>query len=243
VIASSAFFVLDAILDWPVTLYDGSWSQWGQMAAVEYSTPSGTVKAALNSDSPWRTDVPSRSEVISYNYPDTSAGIVVYTSASTTVLGLNDLTTSGTFTGTAGRFFRIQIDSVGATDTFRWTKNYTSQTIVWDASNVAITGIAQPLTEGLSVTFAAATGHTLNDRWEFNTRQAVELLALDGSLCSSSLSLNGTVTFNPSGCIPLPPNSYAGTANEIEEADSAYFGAGGGSGGGGGGGGPIAPGY
>jgi hypothetical protein len=94
------------------------------------------------------------------------------------------------------------------------------------------------------VSFASTTGHTLNDRWDFITQRPVEVLALDGSICSSRLNLNGTLTFNPSGCTPLLPNSYAATANEIEEDDAVYFGTGGGSsGGGGGGGGPIAPGY
>jgi hypothetical protein len=239
VIASSAFFVLDGILDWPVSLYDGSWSQWGQMAAVEYSTPSGTVKAALNSDSPWRTDVPSRSELVVYTY-DTTPGPVFYTSATGTVLNLNDMTASGVFTGTTNSSFRVQIDSVGTPDTFSWSGDGTT---AWVAQNIPITPGDIALGGGMLVSFASTTGHTLSDRWDFITRRPVELLALDGSICSSSLSLNGTITYNPPGCTPLPPNSYAGTANEIEAADSVYFGVGGGSGGGGGGGGPIAPGY
>jgi len=242
VIASSAFFVLDAILDWPVSLYDGSWSQWGQMAAVEYSTPSGTIKAALNSDSPWRTDVPSRSELVVYSH-DTTPGPVFYTSATGTVLGLDDMTSSGTFTGTANRSFRVQIDGVGTPDTFSWTTSSGTTTIVWNATGAPITSGDIVLGEGMLVSFASTTGHTLNDRWDFITRRPVEVLALDGSICSSSLSLSGAITLNPPGCTPLLPNSYAGTANEIEAADSVYFGAGGGSGGGGGGGGPIAPGY
>ncbi|MGE5174226.1 MAG: hypothetical protein ACM3MD_10410, partial [Betaproteobacteria bacterium] len=80
------------------------------------------------------------------------------------------------------------------------------------------------------------------DSWDFITKRAVERLALDGSICSSSTSVAGVTTYNPAGCTPLLPNSYA-TGNEIEDADSAYFGTGGGTGGGGGGGGPIAPGY
>lgn len=61
VIASALFFVLDGILDWPASNYDASWSQWGQMAG----DPSGGQQIAENS--PWRTDIPSRSEVIVYN--------------------------------------------------------------------------------------------------------------------------------------------------------------------------------
>ena len=229
-IASSAFFVLDAILDWPVSLYDGSWSQWGQLSA----NPANGGQ--LKSDSPLRTDVPSRSELVVYNY-DTTPGPVFFTGT-----GLNDMTAGGTFTGTANRNFRVQIDSVGAIDTFSWTKSSATTTIVWDATLVPISAGSTTIgTEGMTITFGALTGHTLNDRWDFITRRPVELLSLDGSICSSSLSLTGVTTFSPTGCIPLSPNSYA-SGNEIEDVDAAYFGVGGGTGGGGGGS-PIAPGY
>jgi hypothetical protein len=230
VIASSAFFVLDAILDWPVTLYDASWSQWGQLSA------NSSNGGKLNPDSPFRTDVPSRSELVVYNY-DSSPGPVFFTGT-----GLDDLTASGTFTGTTNRNFRIQIDGVGTPDTFRWTKSSATTTIVWDGSAIPISAGTTTLTEGMSITFAATTGHTLNDRWDFITKRAVELLALDGSICSSSISLTGAITYSPAGCTPLLPNSYA-TGNEVEDADAAYFGPGGGSSGSGVGGSPIAPGY
>jgi hypothetical protein len=226
VIASSAFFVLDAILDWPVSLYDGSWSQWGQMAAG----PGGM----LNPDSPWRTDVPSRSELFVYNY-DTTPGPVFYTSATGTILNLNDMTSSGTFTGTANRTFTITIDGEGTPNTFTLVSSSTTTSVPITPGDIAVG-------EGMFVSFASTTGHTLGDRWDFITRRPVEALALDGSICSSRLNLDGTTTFS-SACTPLLPNSYSGTANQIEEEDSVYFGAGGGSGGGGGGGGPIAPGY
>ncbi len=236
-IASSAFFVLDAILGWPVANYDGSWSQWGQMSA---NSANG---GKLNPDSPFQTDVPSRSELVVYNYNVGADPII--SSVTFTGTGLNDLSTGGTFTGPIDRKFRIQIDGVAAPDTFRWTKDSGASPLVWDASTVSITGAAQTLTDGITITFGATTGHILNDRWDFSVptnRRAVESLALDGSVCSSRFNLDGTTTYSPTGCVPLLPNSYA-TGNEIEDADSAYFGTGGGTGGGGGGGGPIAPGY
>jgi hypothetical protein len=233
VIASSAFFVLDAILDWPVSMYDGSWSQWGQMAAG----PGGM----LTPDSPWRTDVPSRSELFVYNY-DTTPGPVFYTSATGTILNLNDMTAGGAHSGTANRFFRVQIDSSNAPDTFSWWLSSSATNTVWNEQAVPITAGTYTIGEGMTVTFATTTGHTVGDRWDFITRRPTEALALDGSICSSRLNLDGTTTFS-STCTPLLPNSYAATANQIEEEDSVYFGAGGGSGGGGGGGGPIAPGY
>ena len=59
-IASSAFFVLDGILGWPVANYDGSWSQWGQMSA---SSGNG---GQLSPTSPWITD--TLSEIVTYNF-------------------------------------------------------------------------------------------------------------------------------------------------------------------------------
>jgi 3-mercaptopyruvate sulfurtransferase SseA len=61
---SVLFLALDAELNWPVKLYDGGWSQWGQMAGN-----SPEIGGMLQEDSPWRTDSASRSESISYNRP------------------------------------------------------------------------------------------------------------------------------------------------------------------------------
>lgn len=63
VIAGVPFFVLDAILGWPVVNYDGSWSQWGQLST------DATKGGRLAAGSPWRTDVASLSEVVTYNHP------------------------------------------------------------------------------------------------------------------------------------------------------------------------------
>jgi thiosulfate/3-mercaptopyruvate sulfurtransferase len=117
VIASLSFFVLDAILDWPVEDYDGSWSQWGQLSA---DSANGGMLAA---DSPWRTDIPALSEVVVYNH----------------------------------------------------------------------------------------------------ATKAVEELALDGSVCSSTLSTTNVITYS-SSCTPSAPDSYATSGNQVEEADAAYMG-------------------
>ena len=59
---SVLFLALDAELNRPVKLYDGGWSQWGQMAGN-----SPAKGGPLQEDSPWRTDSTTRSESISYN--------------------------------------------------------------------------------------------------------------------------------------------------------------------------------
>lgn len=54
----------------------------------------------------------------------------------------------------------MEIDSAGATDTFKWRKDTEDY-----ATGVAITGDDQTLMEGISVNFAVVTGHTGGDYW------------------------------------------------------------------------------
>ena len=78
--------------------------------------------------------------------------------------GLDDMTTGGTFTGSAVTNYRVRIDGTGTPDTFEWSNDNGSS---WEATDVAITGAAQTLEAGVTVTFAATTGHTLNNYWNF----------------------------------------------------------------------------
>jgi len=75
--------------------------------------------------------------------------------------GLDDATSSGTYTGSTVGFFEVIIDGTGTPDTFKWRKNEGSWT-----ETVAITGSAQQLgSDGVYITFAATTGHTADDKW------------------------------------------------------------------------------
>lgn len=82
--------------------------------------------------------------------------------------GLNDLNRTGTWVDTVNPgcsgVHNIEIDGTGAPDTFKWQLNGGSWT-----TGVAITGAAQLLSNGIYVTFAATTGHTLADKWETST--------------------------------------------------------------------------
>jgi 3-mercaptopyruvate sulfurtransferase SseA len=60
IISSGMFVALDAFLGWPVANYDGSWSQWGQLAGVVNG-------GYLDDNSPWRTDTPERTEELTLN--------------------------------------------------------------------------------------------------------------------------------------------------------------------------------
>lgn len=68
---------------------------------------------------------------------------------------------AGSYTALEDRRYLVEIDSVGATDTFRWSDDGGTS---W-TSLVAITGVAQALSDGVTVTFGSTTGHALTDNW------------------------------------------------------------------------------
>jgi hypothetical protein len=74
--------------------------------------------------------------------------------------GLNDATWGTGYNAAATAYFEVVIDTVGTPDKFKWRKNGGSWT-----TTVSITGSAQTLSDGQTITFAATTGHTLNDQW------------------------------------------------------------------------------
>jgi hypothetical protein len=76
-------------------------------------------------------------------------------------VGPNDLVWSGKFTGDA---WVVTIATAGSPDHFTWTKNSGAASV-----STAITGLPQLLSDGVYVTFAAVTGHTLADAWTRHT--------------------------------------------------------------------------
>lgn len=72
--------------------------------------------------------------------------------------GLNDVTFGGAYTGTDAVSFTVVVQTTGTPDTFKWKKNDGAYT-----TGVAMTGAAQALSDGVTVTWAATTGHTAGD--------------------------------------------------------------------------------
>lgn len=64
-IASTGFFVMDAIMGLDVMTYDGSWSQWGKMSANE--DKGGELASGDEDYSDWRTDTSEYMSIINYN--------------------------------------------------------------------------------------------------------------------------------------------------------------------------------
>ncbi len=88
--------------------------------------------------------------------------------------GLDDLTTGGTYTDgdeEATTSYMVEIDGEGTPDTFKWSDDGGT---TWDAETVSITGAAQTLNNGVEITFAATTGHTTGEKWEFEGKQATD---------------------------------------------------------------------
>jgi hypothetical protein len=105
--------------------------------------------------------------------------------------GLDDLTHSGNFNGGEDRVYLVQIDGTGTPDTFEWSNDGGS---IWQATGVAITGSAQLLEDDVYVTFAATTGHTNGDGWQWDADTwAIEIEGLtSGSNSYGSGAIVGT---------------------------------------------------
>ena len=74
--------------------------------------------------------------------------------------GLEDMSVGEAYTGADVTTYVVRIDSTGTPDTFKWMRTGES----WH-NGIAITGAAQTLDRGFTITFAATTSHTLNDQW------------------------------------------------------------------------------
>jgi len=99
--------------------------------------------------------------------------------------GLDDLTQSGTYTGSDNNVYEVMIDSISASpDTFKWRKGDGSWTtgVACSTSNVL-------LGEGVSIKFGAIDGHTLNDSWLIYVR--------DGSFIVDTIAIPVDASSNP----------------------------------------------
>ena len=118
----------------------------------------------------------------------TPDGIYDIESASAcTNVGLNDLSTSGTYLLTETRRYRIEVDSTGATDTYKWSSD---DGTTWTEETVDMESGAVELEYGVYITFSAQTGHTSGDFWYFwatdSIWDATTTKAIDAMNCAAS---------------------------------------------------------
>lgn len=102
-------------------------------------------------------------------FHSTAAAIQPITYTPAGAPGLNDVTASGTlnYGGLVDVQFCFYVDSAGATDTFAWGVGGRNGCSATRATGVAMTGAAQLLDYGISITWAATTGHSVFDAWRF----------------------------------------------------------------------------
>jgi hypothetical protein len=85
-------------------------------------------------------------------------------------IGVDDLSRSGTYTGSVDIRYEIEIMATGAPDTFRWREvDATNGTTgAWNDNaglGINITGAAQVLSNGVSITFGDTVNHQTDDAW------------------------------------------------------------------------------
>jgi len=90
--------------------------------------------------------------------------------------GLDDLSRGGSFTGDTPKSYCVEIDAVGDFDSFKWSDNGCTPE-VWNATGVTVTGSAQALNDGLTVTLGSTNSHTVGDRWTFDVTSPANLVS------------------------------------------------------------------
>jgi len=130
--------------------------------------------------------------------------------------GLDDVTEGGTFSGSTTNVYVVTIDATGTPDTFSWTKDGGTAT-----TGVAITGGAQTLDNGVTVTFAATTGHTLADLWTITATFAVPVVMFEVQPTSNfSLDLGKFGRWFETGIVVC--NSSTGPTKTIGSTDTWF---------------------
>lgn len=144
-------------------------------ASVKYS---GSLTALTVESAMQDTLFPGQQKLRNFYHTATSS----ITTPTYTGTGLDDLTKGGTYSrpelGVTD--FCVRVDSLGAADTFSWGIYYagagqtpaTAGACTNGATGVAMTGAAQALIYGVTVTFGAVAGHALTDQWTFEGRDA-----------------------------------------------------------------------
>ena len=128
--------------------------------------------------------------------------------------GPNDLSASGTFTGEVRTTFEVKVTTASGTDKFKHRKitrdaNGVKTFGAWSVAT-AMTGAAQLLSDGMSITFAETTDHIMDDQWnvQMYERTNAEIAAIISELVLYKYSTKGRgVTETVSGqIIGLPYN-------------------------------------
>lgn len=127
---------------------------------------------------------------------------------------LDDITVGGTYTGNGKKTsYRVEIDATGTPDTFKWSNDGGS---TWVETGVSCVGSGSPYTleEGITVYWAATTGHTLGDRWDWDAGFEIVRITSHGA----TGVLNVTRAFNGSTAL-----SHADAAQATQDPTAYDF--------------------
>jgi hypothetical protein len=143
------------------------------VAATNYQVRGGeNPRIVLTDDGEWPTDMRDYDSMVITcvcGYGGSVLPFVGFVPGDHVSPGLNDLSAGGTFTGTVRTYFDVEINEEATPDTFKWRKTTRDsdgiKTVAAWSAGVAITGAAQALADGVTVKFAATTGHSDGDAW------------------------------------------------------------------------------
>jgi hypothetical protein len=140
--------------------------------------------------------------------------------------GLDDMISGGAYSGKPSSWNRdegtywVEIVSVGTTDTFRWSFDHG---ISWSAP-LDITGKAQSLGDGITITFSNTSGHTVGDIWAFHALAEVRIVGKSWNglerietiyLNNDTNPINGRIPFKIISEIHIPAEPDVGTGHTI----------------------------
>lgn len=115
---------------------------------------------------------PDDNHTFDYFYRDSPSGWITHEetidSVAFTGSGLDDATSGGVFVGSHTLRIHVEIDGTGTPDTFKFSYKGNDGVATIETTGIAITGSSQVLIDGVTITFAATTGHTSGDAWDFD---------------------------------------------------------------------------
>lgn len=130
--------------------------------------------------------------------------------------GLDDATFGGTWAGTAPATYEVEITSAGTPDVFKWRKTVNGGTPGSYTTGVNITGAAQTLSTGVTVTFGATTGHTAGNSWlltvAYYPSDMIRPAEVREIATAASAGTYNTITAKNEGQLP---NAAAGSLRQI----------------------------
>ncbi len=101
--------------------------------------------------------------------------------------GVDDLTPGGTFSGIRSHLYKVVVSTASTTDKFIYWRDGVQ---ISAAAGVAMTGGAQTLDNGVTITFGATTGHTLAEFWEFEATITTDRYKVDADSRAHHLRLS-----------------------------------------------------